>query len=161
MVGATKKKSFRFTNVGKLPITFAFDKKILGNYGIAIEPDKVQKLPPNSSVLFNVVYVTRKNAKYGKVKSIVPIDIKYGPSYSIEFVANLTIPELTMSTENLDFGKVCVHTRKTIKVRFENNKEVPCDWQYFYKPDVSASKDAKEAGERFTVHPLNGTLLPG
>jgi hypothetical protein len=41
VVGATKKKSFRFTNVGKLPVNFAFDKKLLGNYGISIEPDKV------------------------------------------------------------------------------------------------------------------------
>ena len=75
---------------------------------------------PNSSVLFNVVYATRKNAKFGKVKNVVPIDVKYGPSYAIEFIANLTIPELAMSTDNLDFGKVCVNTRKTIKVRFEN-----------------------------------------
>ena len=161
VVGATKKKSFRFTNVGKLPVNFAFDKKILSNYGINIEPDKVQKLPPNSSVLFNVVYATRKNAKFGKVKNIVPIDVKYGPSYQIEFVANLTIPELTMSSDNLDFLKVCVNTRKTIKVRLENLKEVPCDWSYFYKPDVSASKEGKEAGERFQVNPLSGTLLPG
>ena len=47
VVGATKKKSFRFTNTGRLPINFGFDKKILGNYGINIEPDKVQKLAPN------------------------------------------------------------------------------------------------------------------
>jgi hydrocephalus-inducing protein len=161
VVGATKKRSFRFTNVGKLAINFAFDKKILGNYGISIEPDKVQKLAPNQTVLFNVVYATRKNAKFGKVKSIVPIDLKYGPSYAIEFVANLTIPELTMSTGELDFQKVCVNTRKTIKVRLENHKEVPCDWQYFFKADVSASKEGKEAGERFQVHPVGGTLQPG
>jgi len=161
VVGATKKRSFRFTNTGKLAINFAFDKKILGNYGISIEPDKVQKLAPNQTVLFNVVYATRKNAKFGKVKSIVPIDLKYGPSYAIEFVANLTIPELTMSTDQLDYGKVCVNTRKTIKVRLENHKEVPCDWQYFFKADVSASKEGKEAGERFQVFPLSGTLLPG
>jgi Abnormal spindle-like microcephaly-assoc'd, ASPM-SPD-2-Hydin len=153
VVGATKKRSFRFTNTGRLPINFAFDKKILANYGINIEPDKVQKLAPNQSVLFNVVYATRKNAKFGKVKSVVPIDLKYGPSYAIEFVANLTIPELTMSTDNLDFQKVVVGTRKTIKIRLENHKEVPCDWQYFYKPDVSASKEGKEAGERFQVVP--------
>lgn len=112
-------------------------------------------------MLFNVVYATRKNAKFGKVKSLVPIDIKQGPSVAIEFVANLTIPELTMSTDNLDFLKVCVNTRKTIKVRLENHKEVPCDWQYFFKADVSASKEGKEAGERFQVVPSSGTLLPG
>lgn len=75
---------------------------------------------PNSSILFNVVYSTRKNAKFGKIKHVVPIDCKYGPSYNIEFTANLTIPELAMSTDNLDFGKVCVNTRKTVKIRFEN-----------------------------------------
>lgn len=47
VVGATKKKSFRFTNVGHILMNFSFDKKILANYGISIEPDKVLKLPPN------------------------------------------------------------------------------------------------------------------
>ena len=75
---------------------------------------------PNSSILFNVVYSTRKKSKFGKVKHIVPIDVKYGPSYNIEFIANLTIPELAMSSDSLDFGKVCVNTRKTVKIRFEN-----------------------------------------
>ena len=62
-----------------------------------------------------------------------------------------------MSTDNLDFGKVCVNTRKTVKIRFENNKEVPCDWWYYYKQDAAA----KESGERFQVLPQSGTLLPG
>lgn len=54
-----------------------------------------------------------------------------------------------------------MNTRKTIKVRLENHKEVPCDWQYFFKADVSASKEGKEAGERFQVFPVSGTLQPG
>ena len=137
VVGSTKKKTFRLTNVGKIPVTFNFDKKILTQAGISIEPDKVQKVPPNSSILFNVVYATRKNSKFGKTKYIVPIDVKYGPSYAIEFVANLTIPELAMTTDNLDFQKVCVNTRKTVKIRFENQKEVPCEWLYYYKADIS------------------------
>ena len=40
VVGSTKKKSFRLTNVGKIPVTFSFDKKILTQAGISIEPDK-------------------------------------------------------------------------------------------------------------------------
>lgn len=63
-----------------------------------------------------------------------------------------------MSSENVDFGRVCVGTRKTIKVRFENNKEVPCEWSYYYKPDV-AGVAAKE-GEKFSVFPTSGTLQP-
>lgn len=41
MVGNTKRKTFRLTNVGKIPVTFNFDKKILTAAGISIEPDKV------------------------------------------------------------------------------------------------------------------------
>jgi hypothetical protein len=40
VVGSTKKKSFRLTNVGKIPVTFNLDKKILGQAGISIDPDK-------------------------------------------------------------------------------------------------------------------------
>jgi len=161
VVGSTKRKSFRLTNVGRIPVTFNFDKKLLGQAGIAIEPDKVQKVLPNASALFTVVYATRKNAKYGRQRFVVPIDVKGGPSYQIEFGANLTIPELAMSSETLDFGKVCVQTRKTVKIRFENQKEVPCDWSYHYKPDVAAAAAAAKEGERFQVSPQSGTLLPG
>lgn len=161
VVGSTKRKSFRLTNVGRLPVTFNLDKKLLAQAGITIEPDKVQKLMPNASAAFSVVYATRKTAKFGKQRSVVPVDVKGGPSYAIEFCANLTIPELAMSSENLDFGKVCVQTRKTVKIRFENQKEVPCDWHYFYKPDISSAATAAKEGERFQVLPQSGTLLPG
>lgn len=40
VVGSTKKKSFRLTNIGRLPVTFNFDKKVLNQAGIAIDPDK-------------------------------------------------------------------------------------------------------------------------
>ncbi len=120
VAGATKRKTFRLTNVGKLPVTFNFDTKVLQAAGISIDPNKAQKVPPNSSVPYAVVYATRKNARHGRVRHIVPIDVKYGPSYVIEFVANLTIPELSMPQEPIDFGKVCVGTRRTIKIRFEN-----------------------------------------
>lgn len=160
VVGSTKKRSFRLTNVGKLGVTFNLDKKLLTQAGLTIEPDKVQKLMPNCSQLFNVVYTTRSNAKFGRQKFVVPFDVKGGPSYQLEFVANLTIPELSMSSDLIDFGKVCVPTRKTIKIRFENKKEVPCDWQYFVKPEISSAAAAAAAkeGERFQVLPLSGSL---
>lgn len=158
VVGSTRRKSFRLTNVGRLPVTFNFDKKLLAQAGIAIEPDKAQKVMPHASSFFTVVFATRKNAKFGRQRYLVPVDVKGGPSYMIEFSANLTIPELAMSSETVDFGKVCVQTRKTIKVRFENQKEVACDWSYHYKPDVAAAAAAAKEGERFQVFPLSGTL---
>ena len=161
------KRSFRLTNVGKRKLSFTFEKKILNAAGITIEPDKAQNIMPNSSCFFNVLLTTRKTFKFGRHVYNVPIDVKDGPNYTIQFVWNLTIPELSLSQETLDFDRVCVNTRKTVKIRIENNKEVPCEWYFVQKaePSVTMSgfgKDKKEKeGERFQVWPHTGTLQPG
>lgn len=160
VVGSSKRRTFRMTNCGKNNLGFTFDTRILQQIGIAIDPNKPPKIfPPNTSMQFTVLFSTRKNARHGKVRHVVPIHLSYGPSYNIEFVANMTIPELSMSTDSVEFNKVCVGTRKIIRVRFENKKEVPCDWWYYFKPDV-AGVSAKE-GEKFSVSPTSGYLLPG
>jgi hypothetical protein len=49
IIGGTKKRSFRLTNVGKLPINFTLDKKLLNNAGISFDQDKGVKIMPNNS----------------------------------------------------------------------------------------------------------------
>lgn len=98
---------------------------------------------------------------------MIPIDIKNGPTYMIDFIANLTQPELTMSNDNLDFEKVAINTRKTVKLRIENQKEVAVEWWY-YNPDSSSSgrkaetpvSDKKKEADFFQVWPLSGCLVP-
>jgi hydrocephalus-inducing protein len=163
VVGGSKKRSFRLTNVGKIPINFVFDKKLLGQAGIAIDQDKGTKIMPNTSQLFTVVFTSRKNSKFGRTHFLIPIEIKNGPTYMIDFIANITIPELSMSTDNLDFEKVAMNTRKTVKLRIENTKEVSCEW-WFYNPAPGQNKEAsdkKKEAEFFQVWPISGTLLPG
>ena len=168
IISKTAKRSFRLTNTGKMKISFNFKKEALNAAGLDIEPDKVANLLPNASQFFNVVLTTRKTSKFGKQKNSIPIDIKNGPKYTIDFVANVTIPELTMQPDTLDFDRVCINTRKTVKIRLENNKEVPCDWSYSQKAERDASAigggqtDRKNNdGERFQVWPHHGTLQPG
>lgn len=172
IISKTAKRSFRLTNVGKMKISFSFKKEALNSFGLDIEPDKVTNVLPNASVFFNVTLTTRKTSRFGKQRYLVPIDIKNGPKYTIEFVANLTIPELTLSQEVLDFERVCINTRKTVKIRLENNKEVPCDWQFSQRearevavPGAGAAqgndRKANNDGERFQVSPHSGTLQPG
>jgi len=57
---AAKKRSFRLTNVGKLPINFTLDKKLLNQAGISFDQDKAVKIMPNNSQLFTVVFTSRK-----------------------------------------------------------------------------------------------------
>jgi hydrocephalus-inducing protein len=168
ILGGSKKRSFRLTNVGKLPINFTLDKKLLNQAGISFDQDKGVKIMPNTSQLFTVVFTSRKQQKFGRTHFMIPIDIKNGPTYMIDFIANLTQPELNMSTDNLDFEKVAINTRKTIKLRIENLKEVALEWWYHNpdpnqgrKPDPNSASDKKKETEFFQVWPLAGTLLPG
>jgi len=127
-------------------------------------------------MLFKAVMNSRKNQKlFGLQKFRVPVDIKNGPQYMIEFAANLTIPELSMSTNLVDFDRVCVNTRKTIKIRLENNKEITCEWNFCAPSVVPAiaatgaptegepkkSSKGRDEGEKFTVFPHSGVLQPG
>lgn len=136
IISGSKKRSFRLTNVGKIPINFSFDKKLLGQAGISVDQDKGVKIMPNTSQLFTVVFTSRKQQKFGRTHFLIPIDIKNGPTYMIDFMANLTQPELNISTDNLDFEKVLINTRKTVKLRIENLKEVACEW-WFVNPSAS------------------------
>lgn len=171
IISKTAKRSFRLTNTGKMKISFNFRKEALNAAGLDIEPDKVVNLMPNASQFFNVVLTTRKTSKFGKQRYLIPIDIKNGPKYTIEFIANLTIPELALCPGDIDFERVCINTRKTIKIRLENNKEVPCDWSFSQKAErdpssltggTTQSTDRKSTDvERFQVWPHSGTLQPG
>ena len=157
IISKTAKRSFRLTNTGKMKISFNFKKEALNAAGLDIEPDKVANLMPNASQFFNVVLTTRKTSKFGKQRYLIPIDIKNGPKYTIEFTANLTIPELKLDPETLDFDRVCINTRKTVKIRLENHKEVPCDWSFNHKAVAetttpaqgTSSKTASNDVERF------------
>lgn len=176
IVGKAATKSYRLTNCGKLPISFNFDKKLLNFAGLTIEPDKAQKIMPNQSILFKAVMTTRKTSKYGRQSYKIPVDIKNGPQYTIDFTANLTIPEISMSTDTVDFGAVCVNTRKTIKIRIENKKDVICEWNFHNKSEQSPlsmtastgnqsqttanSSKSRDDSDKFQVWPHSGVLIP-
>ena len=68
-----------------------------------------------------------------------------------------------MSNDNLDFERVAVNTRKIVKIRLENLREVNCEW-WFYNPapaSASTGNEKKKEVENFSVFPLSGMLLPG
>ena len=158
VLGASKKKTFKVTNVSDMPVTFNFDPKVYKLLNMTITPERIAKLNPGESVSVTLVYQTKKNLKFGKNKMIVPIEVKNGPKLNLEVVANITIPELYFETENIDFQKVIVGQKKTIFMRFENTKEVTVDWTLSTRADLASSdKD----GSRFSMTPSSGLIKPG
>lgn len=101
-----------------------FDLKPIKNSEYNITPDK-SKLAPGEEVNIVVTLATKKNSKFGKLKSSVVLEVKYGSKYKVDLISNLTIPEIVVEGVNegvLDFAKVLCGQRKTITLRFLNLK---------------------------------------
>jgi Flagellar-associated PapD-like len=160
VLGKDKVKYIRVANVGELPVLFAFDMKQLKLNGITIEPTKFPKLEKDESRVFTVKFQSnKKTMHFGPIKIMTNIEVKNGLNYQLVFKANLTTPDFSMSSDVIDFGKVMVGTISIAKIRIENIREVPCEWNYVSKHPNSAvvNKDA----ERFQVNPASGLLQPG
>lgn len=96
--------------------------------GIHISSTKIVKLGSKSFTNINFTLSTKKNAKAGLSKYIIPVKVQDGGRYFFEVVANVNVPEICLSEEYLDFGEVLVGKRKTISIEIKNEKELPCDW---------------------------------
>ncbi len=77
----------------------------------------------------------------------------------MELHANITIPDITVETDSIDFNKVLIGQRKTIFVRFTNDKEVACEWNVNTRADISAREKNQE--NRFAINPTSGFIAPG
>lgn len=94
--------------------------------------------------------------------TMVPIEIKNGPRYNLELRANITIPEINIENINsdiVDFENVIIGQRKTVFIRFVNNKEITCEWSLNTRVDMVGVD--KGAEFRFQISPNSGIIQPG
>jgi hypothetical protein len=154
IMGQTKKKIFKVTNCSVLGtvLNWFFDKKHLGASGFSIEPEKVMKLGEGSAVDFAVKYFARTNQKPGPKSVILPLEMAGAPSLHIVLTANVCLPEIELSSQEVDVGKVVIGRSKKIYVRLKNVSPVSASWMM--------KKSGKDEA-RFTCEPSMGTLLPG
>jgi hydrocephalus-inducing protein len=165
--GQQLQKQFRVTNVGFTSISFEYPKNVksaLTQAGFVVEPDRVNRLPgaPDyECVEFNVVFnSSRPGVNLGPIDVLIPVAVKGGPQVNVYLKANVTIPDIEVSSDNLKFGSVfCGHSRH-VTVQLCNNKEIPATWS-FLGALASEGKGAAKPCEDFTVIPGSGTLNPG
>ncbi|RLN87341.1 hypothetical protein BBJ28_00008070 [Nothophytophthora sp. Chile5] len=155
VVGTHKIKRFSITNIGHGPASFQLDKNLANSRGFQIEPERVVRLPEKQAVEFAVTFQARKNIAMGLHMVQLPVVIKNGPPCVALIRAHVTVPDISISTESLDFGKIAVSTCHTMFTQLQNVSAIPAEWA-FKKPMGSA----KDVGNfRFT--PQSGVLAPG
>lgn len=130
--GTVRSHVVRVTNNGHFPVSFAPEKSILSGSGFGVELDRVRNLPgepDNESVEFMVTFDPRAaGLPMGPVDVHVPFHVLSGPSFGLRIKAVVTMPDMTVSTDSLDFGVVECGNCKVMTIQLHNNQQVRCDW---------------------------------
>jgi len=153
IAGQTKKKPLKVTNassVGKL--TWLFDKNYLSSYGYSIEPEQALKLPEGETATFEVKFFARFNQPNGPRTYTLPL-LNFGsPRINIILNANVCVPDVDLSSTQVDFGKVLIGQCKQMFVSLYNPTPVKTNWQI-----KRGSKDET----KFKFEPMSGSVRPG
>jgi hydrocephalus-inducing protein len=133
ILGQSRKRQFNVSNIGFPAVSFELDKRACNAAGFEVEPDKVGKLPglpEPEGIDMTVIFQTHpKYTSLGVVELDCPLDIRNGPPVSVLMRANVTVPDIELTTETLDFGRLLCGHRKTICIQIYNPGCVPAEWQ--------------------------------
>ncbi|CAM6101477.1 unnamed protein product [Calypogeia fissa] len=164
-LGFAKKLTIRVSTGGYLPVTFKVDKSKAKGFGFSIEPDRVVNLPaghsvPQTAELHITFNTNAPKFPVGRLECWVPINIKEGPITMVLLTANVTAPDLHLSTNSLDFETVLVGRCKGMFIRMENRGEAPCDWHSDRPEPGTVTMRVLKDWEFFTCIPNCGTIPP-
>ena len=159
-------KTLKIANIGKCIVNFSVDMKSYKSYGLSVSNTKVYKLPfsnTNNSVSLQVSLQTKKTTKPGKQVFHLAINVESGGKYILEIVAFITVPELSISSERVDFGVVQIGISKKIFIKLENTKEINCDWSASSVVLNQRSTNKKEdlIFSKISIMPNHGSIPAG
>jgi hypothetical protein len=154
IIGQQRKKVFQVCNASQAGhISWVFEKKFLSGSPFSIEPDRVSKLLEMGSIDFIVKCNARNDSKLGRKTYVLPIEIKGTGTANILLSGNFCLPEIDLSAEEVDFGRVLIGRSKQMFVRMFNTSPVTAQW----KIKVAGN----ERDNRVTVTPSEGSLRAG
>lgn len=105
--------------------------------------------------------------------NLCKLKIVNGPTVNIRLKANVTMPDMQISSDVVEFAEVKCGECKIITVQLNNHKEVRCDWFASYLPKrdekftpLHLKRMKKLNGETnkpkiFEIMPASGILMPG
>ncbi|EDV21657.1 uncharacterized protein TRIADDRAFT_30117, partial [Trichoplax adhaerens] len=177
--GAVKTHIVRIANVGHSPVSFSINKDHLPSTGFKVELDRVKSLPgaPAYEPLDFAVSFKPQSAELpeGEINVFVPFQVAHGPMTGLQLKAFVTIPNIAISTETLDFGTVQCGECRIITIQLYNPKQVRCEWNSMipekkkkknidkFKPSYLRHKVKvdKPKAPYFELMPSKGNLSPG
>ncbi|XP_067905917.1 hydrocephalus-inducing protein homolog [Heterodontus francisci] len=131
ILGAVKIHIVKITNTGCLPVSFYTDRHALKHTGFSTELHRVKNLPCCETETFDVQFdPLRANLSLGCADALMSIQVVRGPTVNIILHATVTMPGLTVSNDQLDFGTVqCGHCQ-VMTIQLYNHLDVACEWAF-------------------------------
>jgi len=160
VLGQSGTKRISIYNCYDEPVSFTVNRKMLLQAGFTITPEKTKNLPANKSQPLTLTCFRPKDSDEGRQELDWVIPIKGGPSYEVKLISNFVLPDLVLTPEVVDFGRVLVGQRKRVTVRLKNVKAVRVEWEY-KAPRSKYGKPLPPWEVVFTLSPSNGKLEPG
>ncbi|XP_041376326.1 hydrocephalus-inducing protein-like isoform X3 [Gigantopelta aegis] len=176
ILGTVQTRNVHAANTGCLPVSFNVEHKPLHKYGFSVQMDKVHNLPgpPDPETVDIVVSFDPSiaNLQLGAVQKQMMINIENGPSVCIILKANVTMPKLQLSSDELTFGDVRCGECKIFTIQLYNSQPIPCEWsvekdhkplQFAHRVSMPVKKPSHIEKIRlpiFEVVPSSGTLVP-
>jgi hydrocephalus-inducing protein len=154
-LGQTAKEQIVVYNCCTESVTITIDKKMLKEKGFLVEPENMKPLAAGKQVTMTVSATSSREDEEGAVELEWNLPVKGGPNYKIQLYADFVLPDLILSSESIDFGRVIVGQKKRAVLELKNEKAVPVTWYYSPGQKKGASENP------FDLQPSKGTLQPG
>ena len=155
--GGVRRKTFKVTNTSALPATFEVDKNVAMAAGFHIEPVKVPRLAPGDSAEFAATFKAGKRRPLGVSTVDLPFSVRNGPQSLVTLRAFVTLPDVRVTPDTVDFGDVLLEQAKVVCLQFHNVSPIAAEWEM---PVVSAVGPAAKDKAYFVLEPSKGVLLP-
>ncbi|XP_029646623.2 hydrocephalus-inducing protein-like [Octopus sinensis] len=175
ILGLITNRTVTLTNCGNLSVSFKIVYEHLQYWGFKIDLHKVTNLPPQESASFQLTFDPRgANLTKGPIETKLLISITNGPQIIVSLRAHITMPDMEVSHDILDFENVKCGECKIMSTQLHNHQYVQCEWSYL--PSSSKKNQAKNEAQdtankkaalamrprkNFEIIPPSGVLQPG
>ncbi|KAI9141433.1 hypothetical protein BKA69DRAFT_1166800 [Paraphysoderma sedebokerense] len=157
-------KEFTIQNITNSSLTISPVKNL--NSALTINAEKIKFLQPMETMNIQVSLDTSKipvdNCYF---QADIPFSITGGPTSVVKVSAIVTLPNLSVSVSDIDFGNVLCGHRKAMNIYIQNSSAVPCDWNTMLLAQGPDTADRKRPKRKyscdFEIIPNMGYLKPG
>ena len=109
ILGTVRTHVVRAANMGQILASFDIERQHFSRTGFLVDLERVKNLPHEESVEFVITFDPRgANLGLGPVEHVIPLTILNGPLVNIRLKANVTMPDLQISSDVVEFGEVCL-----------------------------------------------------